>query len=233
MPDDINTRVSLSLHPLCVTKIDGYSEATKGYAAGTERVLHEAYSGVSSVFAAMDAAKRDLTLNEAARIIKVDDMAQRVFTKVAKQFDTERSNLEKGIALIEEQLSAPVTAKASHPLASEVRAYVREMKPAQRASFVRDAILKGDDVTATSVIGAPAYLSGMDEKVKAVLVRTYHERNAPEVAAKLKVMTGAKELIEDRGGLLFSNLERAVGAQPHEVRKLPEAKARSDKAFAA
>jgi hypothetical protein len=232
MPEDLNTRVSLSLHPLCVTKIEGYSEATKHYTAGVERVLHEAYSGVSSVFAAMDAAKKDPTLNEAGRILKVDDMAQRVFQKVAKQFDSERSNLEKGIAQIEEQLNAPVTAKASHPLASEVRAFIREMEPVPRVSFVRTAILNGDDVTATAVLGAPAYLSGIDQ-MKAVLTRTYREHNDPEVAAKLKVMQGAKALIEDRGGLLFSNLEKAVGAQPHEVRKLREAKNRSDKAFAA
>jgi hypothetical protein len=230
---DLNNRVSLSLHPLCVTKLDGYSDTTKVYAAGAERVLHEAYSGVSSVFAAMDAAKRDLTLNEAGRILKVDDYAQRVFTKVAKQFDTERSNLEKGIAQIEAELSAPVNAKASHPLASEVRAYVLAMPDNKRAMFVRNAILKGDDTTATAVLGAPAYLSGIDEKVMPVLVRTYHEQSAPEVAAKLTVMKGAQALLEDRGGLLFTNLEEAVGAQPHEVKRLRDAKNRSDKAFAA
>lgn len=233
MAQDVDTRVSLSLHPATVTKIDGYSEKTAGYIAGTERVLHEAYSGVRSVFAAMDAAKKDPTLNEAARIIKVDDMAQRVLTKIAKLFDAERNNLERGIAHIEAQLSAPITAKASHPLASEVRAFLRDMPLTERVTFVRRAILSGDDVTATAVLGAPAYLSGIDEKMKPVLVRTYHEHNAPDEAAKLKTMQGAKSLIEERGGLLFSNLEKAVGAQPHEVRKLREAKLRSDKAFAA
>src|SRR6476469_277464 len=132
MAADINTRVSLSLHPLCVTRIEGYSDATKGYAAGTERVLHEAYSGVTSVFAAMDAAKKDPTLNDAGRILKVDEMAQRVFTKCAKQFDAERANLEKGIAQIEADLSAPITAKASHYLAAEVRAFVRQLPLADR-----------------------------------------------------------------------------------------------------
>jgi hypothetical protein len=231
--EDLDVRVSLSLHPKTVTKIDGFSEQTAVYVAGTERVLHEAYSGVQSVFAAMDAAKRDLTLNEAGRILKVGDYAQRVFAKVAKQFDTERRNLEKGIAQIEQELSAPVLAKASHHLASEVRAYVREMDQIQRAQFIRKAILAGDDVTATAVLGAPAYLSGIDEKMMPVLIRTYREHNSPEVAAKLKVMQGAAALLADRGGLLFTNLEKAVGAQPHEVQKLRDAKKQSDKAFAA
>ena len=65
MEPDINTRVSLSLHPATLTKLEGYGEETRGYVAGTERALHEAYSGISSVHAAMDAAKKDPTLNEA------------------------------------------------------------------------------------------------------------------------------------------------------------------------
>jgi hypothetical protein len=233
MSTDLDARVSPSLHPANVAHIDGYSEATKGYAAGAERALHEAYSGVSAVFAAREAARRDLSLTDGGRVMKVDDMAQRVFAKVAKLFDTERSNLEKGIAQLEAQLSAPVTARASHPVAAEVRAFVREMKGPDRVNFVHKAITNGDDVTATAVLGAPSYLSGIEGNVHAVLVRTYHEHSAPTEAAKLKVMQGAKTLLENRGGLLFSQLEQAVGAKPHEVRKMREAKARSDKAFAA
>ena len=232
MTQDLDTRVSLSLHPLNVTKIDGYSEGTAAYAASTERVLHEAYSGVSAVFAAREAANRDPTLNDAARIIKTDDMAQRVFGKLARLFDTERSNLERGVTHLEAQLSAPVEAKASHPLASEIRAYVREMDLTKRAAFIRTAIRNGDATTASSCLGAPGFLTGIDEKMRQVLLRTYHEHNAPDEAAKLKLMQGAKALIENRGGLLFSQLEAAVGAKPHEVRNLREAKARSDKAFA-
>lgn len=232
MSQDLDSRVSLSLHPASVAKIDGYNDATKGYAAGTERVLHEAYSGILAVHAAMDAAKRDPTLNDAARVIKVGDLAQRVFAKLAKAFDAERSNLERGIAHIEAQLSAPVTAKASHPLASEVRAFVKAMPATERVFFIRTAILSDDDVTASSCLGAPSYLCGIDEKMQGVLLRTYHERNVPAEAAKLKVMQSAKALIEERGGLIFSQLEKAVGAQPHEVRRLRDAKARSDKAFA-
>lgn len=233
MSMELDTRVSLSLHPATVTKIDGYSEKTAGYIAGTERLLNEAYSGVRSVFVAREAADKDPTLNEPARVIKTDDMARRVFAKLAKMFDAERSNLERGIAHIEAQLSAPVTAKAAHPVAAEIRAHVKGLRQAERATFIRTAILNGDDVTATACLGVPSYLCGMDEEMKPVLLRTYHEHNAPDEAAKLKVMIGAKALIEDRGGLLFGQLEKAVGARPHEVSRLRQAKARSDEAFAA
>ncbi|MEL7755457.1 hypothetical protein AAG601_06610 [Citromicrobium bathyomarinum] len=232
MSTNINTRVSLSLHPQTVTKIDGFSEETRGYIAGTERALHEAYSGISSVHAAMDAAKKDPTLNDAARVIKVDDLAQRTFQRLAKLFDAESTRLDKGIALQEEKLSAPVQAKASHYLAAEVRAFVREMPDNERAFFIRSAIRRGDDITATACLGGPAYLSGLNDEMHSVLLKTYHEHNGPEEAAKLKVMLGARALIAERGGLLHSQLENAVGRPPHEVRLLREAKDRSDKAFA-
>lgn len=238
------SRTSISLHPDTVTKLEGFSEDTRGYIAGTERALHEAYSGVSAVHAAMDAAKRDPTLNDAARVIKVDDLARRVFKKIAGLFDAERLRLEKGIALAEEKLTAPVEAKASHSMASEIRAFVLGMvddrqQPSDagsalaRVNFIRAAILEGDDLTASSCLGGRHYLCGIDKDMHSVLLRTYHERRAPDEAARLKVMQGAKALIEHRGGLLFTELEKAVGARPDEVRRLREAKTASDEAFAA
>ena len=225
-------RTSLSLHPASLKTLEGYSVDTAGYIAGTERALHEAYSGVSAVHAAMDAAKRDPTMNDAARVIKVDDMAQRTFKKLAALFDAERVRLEKGIALAEEKLSAPVQAKASHFLASEVRSFVRDMPDNDRVMFIRAAIMRGDDMTATACLGGPAYLSGIPDEMHSVLLKTYHERSNPDEAARLTVMHGAKTVIEHRGGLLFGELERAVGAKPHEVNRLREAKNASDLAFA-
>jgi len=227
----LDTRVTLSLHPENVTKIDGYSEATSVYVAPIRRLLEDAYTSISAVFTAKAASNTDLTLNDAARLIKADDMAQKVLGKLTRGFDAERANLAKGIAHIEAQLASPITVKAAHPVAAEVRAYVKAMPDKDRATFIRDAILNGDEVTASSCLGAPSYLSGIDDKMSQVLLRTYHEHSAPEEAAKLKVMRGAKNLIEQRGGLLFSQLEEAVGANSHAVRKLREAKKQSDNAF--
>jgi hypothetical protein len=233
MVEKVDSRVTPSLHPANVTKIDGYSEATAVFVAPTERVLAEAYEGIARVHNAREAARTDPTLTEAAQIIKTDEMAQKVFAKVARAFDAERMNLEKGIAHIEKELSAPVTAKAAHPIAAEVRNYVRSLPVEKRVSFVQAAINSGDETTATAILGGPSYLSGIDANMEAVLVRLYREKMTPDAAARLKVMRGAKELLENRGGLLITQLEKAVGAQSHVVRRMREAKGRSDKAFAA
>lgn len=227
----LDNRVTPSLHPANVTNLPGYDDATKGYVAGAERALKEAYEGVAAVFDAGEAVKRDLSLTEAGRTIKVDDMAQRVFKKCAALFDTEHSNLSKGIAQIEEKLNAPVNARAAHPIAAEIRAYIRAMPESDRPGFVFAAITRGDLVTAEAALAGPSYLCGLTPEGHAALLRKYHEQAAPEEAAKLAVMQGALKLLGNRGGMMFTALESAVGAKPHEVQALRQAKARADKAL--
>lgn len=152
----LDNRVTPSLHPANVANLPNYSDATKGYVAGTERALQEAYEGVAAVFDAGEAVKRDLSMTVAGRTIKVGDMADRVFAKVAKMFDTESANLSKGIAQIEEKLNAPVNARAAHPIAAEIRSYIRDMDPADRPGFVFNAITRGDLVTAEAALAGPS-----------------------------------------------------------------------------
>lgn len=229
----IDPRVTPSLHPENVVRLTSYTDATKGYVAGTEHAFREAYDGIAAVLDAKEAVKRDLSLTEAGRTMKVDDMAQRVFKKVAAMFDTESSNLSKGIAQIEEKLNAPVNVRAAHPIAAEVRAHVRAMGESDRPGFVINAINGGDQTTVEAVLGAPSYLSGIRAEAQAALLRMYHEKAAPEEAAKLTVMKGALNLLGSRGGMMFAALEQAVGANPQAVRKMREAKARADAALAA
>jgi hypothetical protein len=233
MSVQLDNRVTPSLHPANVTNLDGYNDATAGYVAGVERAFTEAYNGISAVFGGADAVKRDLSLTDAGRTIKIDDMAQRVFAKVSKLFDAENVNLSKGIAQIEEKLTAPINARAAHPIAAEVRAHMRAMSETDRTAFIMRAIDSGDTTTVESVLGAPSYLSGLRAEAQAALLRMYHEKAAPDEAARLKVMKAALALLGARAGLLFTSLEQAVGAKPHEAQRLREAKARADKALAA
>jgi hypothetical protein len=81
------------------------------------------------------------------------------------------------------------------------------------------------------VLGAPAYLSGLTPEFKATYLRHYHTQNSPQMAKRLKVFQGAKALIEERAGLVHSQLEKAVGAPPHKARALREAKSAADRHF--
>src|SRR5688572_20260562 len=101
MADNIDTRVSAGLHPDNVKAIDGYDDETALVLEPTERAFDAAYKGISSVFAAREAARNDPTLNDAAQVLKTDDLATKVQTKLTREFDSVRVNLEKGIAHIE------------------------------------------------------------------------------------------------------------------------------------
>lgn len=231
MKPDIDTKVTPALHPENVTQIEGYDEETAVYLAPTVTAFSEAYDGIRATWAAREAAAKNPTLNEAAQIIETDSYAQKQFARIARGFDSVRGTLEKSIGALEQQLSAPLESKAAHPVASEIRAHVKNLSTEKRHIFIKSAVDSGDALTVSSVLGAPAYLSGLDQEFQPIYTRLWNERQSPEVTKRLKVMIGAKELIEKRAGLVFKELEKAVGAPPHKARALREAKTNSEKAF--
>lgn len=232
MTTTINSRVTPALHAENVKQIEGYDDSDiAAVLAPTLNAFDEAYSGIGQVYEAREKAKTNPTWNEAQQIIATDDLAQKQFGRIAKIMDTTRANLEKGIAHLEQELSQPVTTRAAHPVASEIRTYVRGLGTTKLHSFIQSAIDNGDHDTVTAVLGAPAYLSGLTREFQQTYLRFYHERNNPATAKRLKAMQGAKALIEERAGLVFKELEKAVGAPPHKAKALREAKTAAEKAF--
>lgn len=231
MPTNIDTRITPALHPDNVKEIEGYDDETALVLGPTVTAFSEAYEAVRAVHNAREKAKTNPTWNEAQQIIATDDLAQKQFARIAHGFDSVRSNLEKGIAHLEQELSAPVTSRAAGSISAEIRAHVKGLKSGERQAFIHKAISDGDEASATAVLGAPAYLSGFDPDMQKVLLRFYHEQHSPRLARRLKVMLGAKSLIEERAGLVFGQLEKAVGAPPHKARALREAKNASERAF--
>ena len=220
MTDNVDARITPSLHPDNVKNIDGFDEQTAPYLAPTMTAFSTAYEGVRAVWAAKEAAAHNPTRNEAMQIIHTDDFAQKHFAKISKSFDVTRSNLEKGITMLEQQLAAPIESKATQSIAGEIRAFVRDMPTEKRHKFIQEAIDAGDEKTVSALLGAPAYLSGLDANFQQTYVRFWNERSAPEVAQRLKAMKGAKQMIEERAGLVFKELEKAVGAPPHQAAAL-------------
>jgi hypothetical protein len=227
----VDTRITPALHPGNVREIDGYDGETAVVLAPTETAFSAAYEGLRKVHDAREKARTNPTWNEAMQVIQTQELADKVFHRVARSFDTTRANLEKGIEHLEGELSRPVESRAAGGIASEVRAHVKGLPASGRVDLVRQAINEGDHIVATAVLGAPAILSGLDPKMQAILTRHYHERHNPGVAKRLKAMVGARDLIEQRAGLIFKELEKAVGMRPDKVKALREAKNASEQAF--
>lgn len=233
MSEEIDTRVSPSLHPSNVREVGGYDDETATLLGSTETAFSEAYDGIGAVHAARDAAAGNPTWNEAHQLIETDNFAQKQFKRIAGRFDSVSANLSTVVKSIETELSAPIESKGSLTLATEIRRYVADLPDNKRMTFVQQAINDNDQRTATAILGGPAYLSGITTDMQSVLTRMYHEHHSPLQAKRLKAAKGALALIGERAGLVFSQLSNAVGAPPHKIAKLRAAKTAAEKHFIA
>ena len=230
MSDQIDTRISASLHPGVVQALDGYHECSS-FLGQVETAFSECYEGLRSVHNAREAAKLNPTWNDAQQVIHVDDLARRVFDRTARLMDTAKGNLDKSIASYEAQLSGPVEANASQAVAAEIRSHVKALPLGERLSFIERAVRQGDHLSASAVLGAPSYLSGLQSETSVAMTRLFHERSSPEVARRLNVMKAARSLLIEKGGLLHKEMERAVGMAPTKVAALRQAKTAAEQAF--
>lgn len=230
-----NTKLSVNitpaLHPDNIKHLDGYDDQTAGYVAHVETAFSEAYEGIKSVWAAKESGMNNPTWNEAMAIIHTDDFAQKKLTRITKTFDASMSNLTKGIDAMEQQLATPLQHTGSTGISQEIRAHAKGLTTEQRRKFLDEAQQSHDHITISAVLSAPGYLSGLSETERQIRTRLYHEATSPDVAKKLKVMKGARSMIEERAGLVFKEIEKAVGAPAHKVKALREAKSKAEAAF--
>ena len=232
MSEKIDVRVTPSLHPINVREIDGYDDETATLLGTTEAAFAHAYEQLGKVHDASEIVRADPTLTEAAAVVKAADYADKAFGGMALRFDRAADNLKTVIASIRTELSAPVESRASNSLSAEIRSYVANLPEGERMSFVTKAIKESDTRTASAVLGGPAYLSGLSSDMHSVLTRMFHEHHEPLKAKRLKAATLALDLIGERSGLIFAQLEKAVGADPNRVARFRSAAAKTAKAFA-
>jgi len=232
MSENIDVRVTPSLHPINVREIDGYDDETSTLLGPTESAFAHAYEELAKVHDASEIVRAAPTLTEAAALVKAQDFADRALTCIAKRFDSAVANLNVVIGSIEQDLSAPVESRASNSLSAEIRAHCKALPDGERMSFVTKAIKDGDTRTASAVLAGTAYLSGITSDMQSVLTRLFPEHDPPSQAKRLKAAKGALALIGERAGLVFSQLESAVGADPRKVARFRAAAAKTAKAFA-
>jgi hypothetical protein len=221
MADGIDTRVSLDLDPGVVRALPGYElDDVRPVLVGTENLLQFAHSALSAIHDAKAAAASDPTLTEAAALLKVDDYATARMTPVTKQWDKITSTLQNNIAEFEKELSAPIVAKASQMVSGEIRSHFKSLKPGERVSAIQAAIESGDEVTCSSLFGAPAYLSGLSEDMHKQFTRLWQEHINPLASKRLAAVRAAHAYVERTGPLMLSQWTKAVGeiVETEEVR---------------
>ena len=230
----VDTKVTPSLHPQNVASLEDFDDDTSGHLQQVVEAFTLAYTGVSKVHAAKEAAASDGSMTEVAIVLRTADAADRTFKDAAAWFDKVTATMKAGCVALERELTQPLETRTAHPLSVEVRNYLRGLKEAGKSplDFVRQAIESGDSETVAAALGAPAYLAGLTPEMQTVLLRMHHEKSNPQAAKRLRAMKGALDLIYANSGYLHTELEKAIGVEPWKVREYRAAKQRTDKAFA-
>lgn len=228
----IYTHVPPDLHPDVIKGIEEYDQEMHPHVAPAITALSTVYEGLNSIHTARQSAEKHPTWNEAAKVIQTADFADKVVQRATKQVDSIVGLMRKTVASLEAELSAPLDqAAGSRPINSEIRAFVKGLKADERMKWFNNALRNGDTLSLVAVLGAPAYLSGMTDEMKAAHVRHYHETMNPQTAKRLRVMKAALDIVMDRSPLMFTHAEKLIGADRRKVAALRKAKSESEAAF--
>ena len=106
---------------------------------------------------------------------------------------------------------------------------------AERYSDIADQLHVHDiytlDAQVGAVLGGVPYLSGITPEMQNILLRLHHEKSNPRAAKQLRAAKAGLEMLGERGGLIFKEMEKAVGAKQAKVQQLRAAKAAAEKSF--
>ena len=211
MADEMDIRISPTLHPGIAGEIADYDDDTRPLLGQTETAVDEAFKALQSIHDAKAGAERNPTWNDAARLVAVDNHATKVMNKVYASWSRAVDALNANIAKMDKELNAPVEQRATASMASEIRAYFRDLKPGPRMNALRQAIEAGDEVTVTAVLGGRPYLSGLEPELHAEFLHDWHKAQRPLEAKKLAAMRQAADMLNNRYKLLTKAVTDAVG----------------------
>lgn len=230
--NSVTSNVTLSLHPSNIENIEGYNEDTRLYVSHVVTAFSAAYMGIDDIHKARAKAATNPSWTEAQQLLNVAKFAELHQEKITRKFDQVRKTLTTQIDAIESMLTTPLKHAAERPgIASEIRAHFKSLSNEQRWTALEDAQKEGQTEVLQAVLGSPGMLSGMNENERAVRTRLYHENQNPVISNRLKVMRAAKEMMEQRGGLVFGEVSKAIGADWRKIQKLREANTAAEQAF--
>lgn len=228
----VDTAVAMALHMQNVKAIDGSDEDAEKYLAPVVNIFDAAYQTIGDIHKARAQAAKNDGWTEAQRVLNLAKLGEAQQDKLTKKWDAVYKNLTTSIAAMEKQLNSPMKAAAERPgIANEIRQHFKSQNGEQRMLLLNDAQKRGDVETLQAVLGAPAYLSGMTEEMRAVCTRMFHMQQHPAVAHRLKVSQAAAKLMEERGGHILTEVTKAIGADWTKIKRLREAQTAAEQAF--
>lgn len=229
---EVTTNVTPALHPQNLLAIEGVNDDTRPYIAPAVEAFDFAYQAIAKIHEGRTLAEKNQAWTPENRHLIVAEFAEKHQTAITKKFDATHAILTKTINAMDEMLTAPVKADAERvSISGEVRAHVKNLSVKERHDFLNAAHDAGDHQTLRAILGAPSYLSGITDQERTLRTRLYHEKCNPEVANRLQVLRKARAMIEERGGLVFPAVEKAIGTRWDVVQQLRGANGRATAAL--
>jgi hypothetical protein len=121
---------------------------------------------------------------------------------------------------LEQAILKPLRDTAKSPLAAEARRHVKALRDEDRSEFLHVAIRNGDDFTVAAALGAPYYLSGLNESAAAVLLQNWQRSRHAETTEHIAALRGASEFIMAAGSTLLNAVTKLVDVE--EIRAAVE-----------
>jgi hypothetical protein len=203
-----------SLHPACIRAIKGFDDTTAGYVAPAMEAFETAHAGTQSIID----ARAKVMLNDAwspeRKLLELAGLAEKQQLRATKSFDAARTRLIQGRTALEESLSKPLTQDANAgTINSEIRVHMKSLKTEDRHKLLDEATKAQDATTLRAVLSAPSYLTGISEDERALRISMYNRMTQPAIAQRVDVMRKAVELIENRGPMILTQVEAALGGK--------------------
>jgi len=193
-----------------ITCIEGYDEF-KGDFGQALAALSSTGIGLREIDTARQKAAKNPAFTDASRLILVSQFAEKTRDQWHRAIDKSQQYLTGLADAIDKSLSTPLEASAAGPLAQEIRAHVKGLSDEQRGKFLAEAMKSGDTKTLQSVLGAPAYLSGLAPPMAQHYTRLYREATSPEAVRKLEVTRKVLAVLERAGPIAYMQTEKAMG----------------------
>lgn len=220
-----------SLDAKNIELIKGVSPDNIGYIRCAIDAFGSIHSGLQKLGDAREAAKKNGAWTESNQILVVATEATKLMERATRSFDDARKRLTDGIKTLEDSLSQPLTAKADNSISAEIRAHFKSLPSDKRTEAINAAVKAKDMATLTAVLGGPSYLSALSEEEKAHHTRSYRELTTPDIVVRVDVMRKALDMVEKRSGLIFTEIEKALGASFSTVAKLRKASSAAEAAL--
>lgn len=220
---DTLSRPPLAYQSANIRKLDGYEDHATSL-AGSVAAFDAMHAAVVSIIDAREKSTRDPTLgSEAAQVLKVATYADKLMEAASRKMDSAYQALQGQIKATEEELSRAVAVGIHTTLATEIRAHAKsEKSPTQ---FVGNLIAQGDAQSVSAILGAPAFLSGLTEDMRAALVKQWNSKRNPVLTKRLALLQAVSDKLERAGSSLLPTVERAMGVKYETVKRLRDAQA--------